>query len=200
MRACRPGCEEKEEKGSREKEKRIKQAKECVRKRRNRSREKTEREREKALRGKNQPGRHSSRVCTTSLCDFYTRSDFLAAPLALVRQIYIPWLYKSRAYKDIEAKPTRISHPIPFAFLFSPCHPPSRFSLPHPVCHHTWYTLLFYQPLPFTSSFFTSFYFGPKMGYKKTKNRRASPITGSVFLSSSCFLTLSRLTTVLTTC
>lgn len=85
--------------------------------------ENTEREREKASRG-NQPGRHSSRVCTTSLCDFYTRSDFLAAPLALVRQIYVPWPYKSRAYKDIEAKPTRISHPIPFAYLFSPRRPP----------------------------------------------------------------------------
>jgi len=106
-------------------------------------RKKTEREREKTSRG-NQPGRHSSRVCTTSLCDFYTRSDFLAAPLALVRQIYVPWLYKSRAYKDIEAKPTRISHPIPFAFLFSPRQPPlSGFSLPHPVCHHTWHILFF---------------------------------------------------------
>lgn len=169
-----------------------------MRKRRNETREKTEREREKASRG-NQPGRHSSRVCTTSLCDFYTRSDFLAAPLALLRQIYVPWPYKSRAYKDIEAKPTRISHPIPFAFLFSPRRPPPRFSVPHhPVCHHTWYTLLFYQPLPFTSSFFTSFYSGPKMGYKKTKNRRASPITGSVFLSSSYFSTPSRLTADLT--
>lgn len=115
-------------------------------------------EREKAPR-ENQPGRHSSRVCTTSLCDFYTRSDFLAAPLALARQIYVPWPYKSRAYKDIEAKPTRISHPIPCALLFSPCRPPlSRSSLPHhPVYHHTWYTLLFYQPLPFTSSFFAPF-------------------------------------------
>lgn len=146
-----------------------------------REREETrERERGKALR-ENQPGGHSSRVCTTSLCDFYTRSDFLAAPLALARQIYVPWPYKSRAYKDIEAKPTRISHPIPRAVLFSPRRL-SSFSLPHhPVCHHTWYTLLFYQPLPFTSSFFASFYPGPEMRYKKTKNRRASPITGSVF-------------------
>lgn len=39
---------------------------------------------------------------------------------------------------------------------------------------------------------------GPKMGYKKTKNRRASPITGSVFLSSSRFPT--PLTAGLTTC
>lgn len=90
---------------------------EYVRKRRNREKEKErrrKRERYKALR-ENQLSRHSSRVCTTSLCDFYTRSDFLAAPLALARQIYVPWPYKSRAYKDIEAKPTRISHPIPFS-------------------------------------------------------------------------------------
>lgn len=34
-------------------------------------------------------------------------------------------------------------------------------------------------------SFSASFYTGSKMGYKKTKNQRASPITGSVFLPSS---------------
>lgn len=80
---------------------------------------KNEREGEKAPR-ENQPGRHSSRVCTTSLCDFYTRSDFLAAPLARTRQIYVPWPYKSRAYKDIETKPTRIPHPILSARFSSP--------------------------------------------------------------------------------
>lgn len=165
-------------------------------------REEIEKKERESFEREPQPSRHSSRVCTTSLCDFYTRSDFLAAPLALARQIYVPWPYKSRAYKDIEAKPTRISHPIPCALLFSPRRsPPSRFSLPHhPVCHHTWYTLLFYQLLPFTSFLFASFYSGPEMGYKKTKNQRASPITGSVFFSSSRFPTPSRLTAVPTTC
>lgn len=39
----------------------------------------------------------------------------------------------------------------------------------------------FLSPPPFSPPS----YLGPKMGYKKTKNRRASPITGSVSLSSS---------------
>lgn len=166
--------------------------------------ERREEEREKASR-ENQLGGHSSRVCTTSLCDFYTRSDFLAAPLALARQIYVPWPYKSRAYKDIEAKPTRISHPIRCALLF----PPPSFPSPRehllldsrcPVIPFAtilgipffFSTNRFLSPPPFSPPS------GPKMGYKKTKNRRASPITGSVFLSSSRFPT--PLTADLTTC
>lgn len=155
-----------------------------------RGREETRGKERKPLR-ENQPGGHSSRVCTTSLCDFYTRSDFLAAPLALARQIYVPWPYKSRAYKDIEAKPTRISHPIPRARFSSPprAGSPPRFSLPHhPVCHHTWYTLLFYQPLPFTSSFFASFYPGPRDAVQEDEESKGLAHNRfTVLLSSSHF-------------
>lgn len=65
--------------------------------------------------------------------------------------------------------------PSPARFLCSPCRPPPpRFSLPHqPVCHHTWYTLLFYQPLPFTSSLFASFYsLGPRDGIQEDEESK----------------------------
>lgn len=112
---CRPGCEKQMEKSG------WKREKDQLSLRWNMwEREEIEKKERESFEREPQPSRHSSRVCTTSLCDFYTRSDFLAAPLALARQIYVPWPYKSRAYKDIEAKPTRISHPIPCALLFSP--------------------------------------------------------------------------------
>lgn len=113
-----------------------------------------ERERERAL-SERQLGRHSSRLSRTSLCDFYTRSDFLAARLALARQIYVPRPYKSRAYKDIEAKANEnsSSHPLSFCLPLFPLRPrssPSRATVPHhPLFHHTWRTPLLSRLPPF---------------------------------------------------
>lgn len=135
--------------------------------------------------------RHSSRLSRTSLCDFYTRSDFLAARLALARQIYVPQPYKSRAYKDIEAKANEnsSSHPLRAhpACLFPPLlrrplGTPSSSLPPYLVYPSSSST----DPLlPTTTAFPPSPVKEPSNENKNTKSRRASPITGSVSLSSS---------------
>lgn len=138
-----------------------------MKKRRNRrEREGEQKRKERKLRERTNPGGHSSRVCTTSLCDFYTRSDFLAAPLALARQIYVPWPYKSRAYKDIEAKPTRISHPI-----LSACSSSSPPSTPQLLLVAPFATIL---GIPFfsTNRFLSPPPFSPPSGPRWDTRRR----------------------------
>lgn len=190
MRAgpCSPDCREedggkKDRVREREREDGRSQEKEVVPSER-------EREREGGL-NERKLSRHSSRLSRTSLCDFYTRSDFLAARLALARQIYVPQPYKSRAYKDIEAKANEnsSSHPLRAhpACLFPPLlrrplGTPSSSLPPYLVYPSSSST----EPLlPTTTAFPPSPVKEPSNENKNTKSRRASPITGSVSLSSS---------------
>ena len=156
-----------------------------------------ERERERETLSERQLGRHSSRLSRTSLCDFYTRSDFLAARLALARQIYVPQPYKSRAYKDIEAKANEnsSSHPLssPCCSLFGrapllrePRYPIILFAtiLGIPLSSFSTASLLL-TTIAFPSFFAPSLHPLPfreaqQREQEYEESRRASPITGSV--------------------